>query len=54
MNNTIDENFPAPISEETWLNQFQSGLHSNDPRTSTHHQGVYDEQLSLEKEKRTA
>ena len=50
MNDTIDENVPAPISEETWLNNFQS-LHSNDPRTSINHQGVYDELLSLEKEK---
>ena len=50
MNDTIDKNVPAPISEETWLNHFQS-LHSNDPRTSVYHQGVYDELLSLEKEK---
>ena len=50
MNDTIDENVTAPISEETWLSHFQS-LHSNYPRTSIHHQGVYDELLSLEKEK---
>ena len=50
MNDAIDENVPAPISEETWLNHFQS-LHSNDPRTPINHQGVYDELLSLEKEK---
>ena len=50
MNDTIDENVPAPISEETWLTHFQS-LHSNDPRTSINHQGVFDELLSLEKEK---
>ena len=50
MNDTIDENVPAPISEETWLNHFQS-LHFNDPGTSINHQGVYDEVLSLEKEK---
>ena len=50
MNDTIDENVPAPISEETWLNHFQS-LHSNDLRTSINRQGVYDELLSLEKEK---
>jgi len=43
MNDTIDENVPAPISEDRWLNHFYS-LHSND-------QGVYDELLSLEKEK---
>ena len=53
MNDTIDENVPAPISEETWLNHFQS-LHSNDLRTSINRQGVYDELLSLEKEKKTA
>ena len=50
MNHTIDENVPAPISEETWLNHFQS-LHSNDLRTSINRQGVYDELLSLGKEK---
>ena len=50
MSDTIDENVPAPISEETWLNYFQS-LHSNYPRTSINHQGVYDELLSLEKGK---
>ena len=50
MNDTIDENVTAPISEETWFSHFQS-LHSNYPRTSIHHQGVYDALLSLEKEK---
>ena len=50
MNNTIVENVPAPISEETWLNHFQS-LHSNDPRTSTQQQEIYNELQSLEKEK---
>ena len=50
MSDTIDENVPAPISEETWLNYFQS-LHSNYPRASINHQGVYDELLSLEKGK---
>jgi len=50
MNDTIDENVPAQISEETWLNHFQS-LHSKDPRTSINHQGVDDELLSLEKKK---
>ena len=53
MNDTIDETVPAPISEGTLLNHFKS-LHSNDPRTSINHQGVYDELLSLEKGKRTA
>ena len=50
MNNTIVENVPTPISEETWLNHFQS-LHSNDPRTSTQQQEIYNELQSLEKEK---
>ena len=50
MNDTFDENVPAPISEETWLNYFQS-LHYNDPRISIHHQGVYDELPSYENEK---
>ena len=49
MNDTIVENVPAPISEETWLNHFQS-LHSNDPRTSTQ-QEIYNELQWLEKEK---
>ena len=31
MNDTIDENAPAPISEETWLDHFQS-LHSKNTR----------------------
>ena len=50
MNDTIVENVPAPISEETWLNHFQS-LHSNDPSTSTQRQQIYNELQSLEKEK---
>ena len=50
MNNTIIENVPTPILEETWLNHFQS-LHSNDPRTSTQQQEIYNELQSLEKEK---
>ena len=50
MNNTIIENVPTPISEETWLNHFQS-LPSNDPRTSTQQQEIYSELQSLEKEK---
>ena len=50
MNDTIVENVPAPISEETWLNHFQS-LHSNDPRTSTQKQEIYNGLQSLEKEK---
>jgi len=50
MNDNIDENVPSPISEKTWLNYFQS-FHSNDPKTFIHHQGVYDELISLEKEK---
>ena len=43
MNDTILENVPAPISEET--------LYSNDPRTSTQQQEIYNELQSLEKEK---
>ena len=50
MNDTIVENVPAPISEETWLNHFQF-LPSNDPRTSTQQQEIYNELQSLEKEK---
>ena len=50
MNDTIVENVPAPISEETWLNHFQS-LQYNDPRTSTQQQEIYNELQSLEKEK---
>ena len=50
MNDTIVENVPAPIWEETWLNHFQS-LHSNDPKTSTRQQEIYNELQSLEKEK---
>ena len=49
MNNTIDENAPAPISEETWLDHFQS-LHSKNPRISMHEHEVYELQ-SLENEK---
>ena len=48
MNDTIVENVPAPISEEMWLNHFQS-LHSNDPRNSTQQQEIYNELQSLEK-----
>ena len=50
INDTIVENVSAPISEETWLNHFQS-LHSNDPSTSTQRQQIYNELQSLEKEK---
>ena len=50
MNDTIVENVHAPISEETWLNHFQS-LHSNDPGTSIQQQEIYNELQTLEKEK---
>ena len=50
MNDTIVENVPAPISEETWLNHFQS-LHSNDLRTSIQQREIYNELETLEKEK---
>ena len=50
MNDTIDENVPASISEETWLNHFQS-FHSSELRTSMHQQEVYNELPSLEREK---
>ena len=50
MNDTIVENVPAPISEETWLNHFQS-IHSNDPRASIQPQEIYNELQSLENEK---
>ena len=39
MNDTIDENAPAPISEETWLNHFQS-LHSKNTTISMHEHEV--------------
>ena len=51
MNDTIAENVPAPISEETRLNHFRS-LHSKDSRTSIQQQEIYNELQSLEKEKR--
>ena len=50
IDDTIVENVPAPISEETWLNHFQS-LHSNDPGTSIQQQEIYNELQTLEKEK---
>ena len=50
MNDTIVENVPAPISEETWLNHFQP-LHSNDPRTSTQQQEIYNELNHWKKKK---
>ena len=49
MNDTIDENAPAPISEETWLDHFQS-LHSKNTRISMHEHEVCELQ-SLENEK---
>ena len=53
MNDTIVENVPAPISEETWLNHFQS-LHSNDPRTSIQQQEIYNELQSHWKKKKNS
>ena len=50
MNDTVVKNVPAPISGETWLKHFQS-LHSNDPKTPTQQQEVFNELQSLEKEK---
>ena len=38
-NDTFDENAPAPISEETWLNHFQS-LHSKNTTISMHEHEV--------------
>ena len=49
MNDTIDENAPAPISEETRLDHFQS-LHSKNTRISMHEHEVCELQ-SLENEK---
>ena len=49
MNDTVVQNVPAPISEETWLKHFQS-LHSNDATPPTQQQEVYNELQSLEKE----
>ena len=50
MNDTLAENVPTPISEETWLNHFQS-LHSKDPRTSIQQQEIYNELQLMQKEK---
>ena len=50
MNDTVVQNDPAPISEETWLKHFQF-LHSNDPTPPTQQKEVYNELQSLEKEK---
>ena len=47
MNDTIVENVPAPFSEETWLNHFQS-LHSDDPGTSIQQREIYNELQTLE------
>ena len=49
MNDTVVQNVPAPISEETWLKHFQS-LDSNDATPPTQQQEVYNELQSLEKE----
>ena len=51
MNDTIVDKVPAPISEKTWLNHFQS-LHSTDPGTSIQQQEIYNELQTLEKEKK--
>ena len=50
MSDTVDDNVPAPISEETWLNHFQS-LHSNNPNNPIDRQHFYNEMQSLEKER---
>ena len=50
ISNTVDDNVPAPILEETWLNYFES-LHSNDPKNPIYRQEFYNEMQSLEKEK---
>ena len=50
MCDTIDDNVPAPISEETWLNHFES-LHSNDPKNLIDRQEFYNEMQSLEKQR---
>ena len=48
-NDTVAQNAPAPISEETWLKRFQS-LHSNEPKTAIQQEEVYTELQSLEKD----
>ena len=42
MNDTLNENIPTPISEESWLDHFKS-LHSIDPRNSTRENEIYRE-----------
>ena len=50
MSDTLNENVPAPISEESWLHHFKS-LHSIDPMNSTHEHEIHGELNSLEHEK---
>ena len=50
MSDTLNENVPAPISEESWLHQLKS-LHSIDPTNSTHEHEIHRELNSLEHEK---
>lgn len=53
MSPTIEDSVPAPISEETRLNHFES-LHSNDPKNPIDRQGFYNEMQSLILRQRTA
>ena len=50
MSETLNENVPAPISEESWLHHFKS-LHSIDATNSTHEHEIHRELNSLEHEK---
>lgn len=50
ISDTVDDNVPAPILEETWLNYFES-LHSNDPKNPIYRQEFYNEMQSSEKER---
>ena len=42
MSATIEDSVPAPISEETRRNHYES-LHSNDPKNLVDRQGFYNE-----------
>ena len=46
MSATIEDNVPAPISEETRLNHFES-LHSSDPKSPVDRQGFNNEMQSF-------
>ena len=47
MSDTLNENVPALISEESWLDHFKT-LHSIDPTNSTHEHEIHRELNSFE------